>query len=512
MVGYNGFATMEQLHNRVAVCVLFYNKVEQTIECVSSFLGAGAKIYILDNGSEASALQILTERFVGCHQVEIVSAGKNLGVAGGRNRQIQVSRETWLFFVDNDITVATSDWLPRINAWIDRVPGADVLVPRLFNKHEDTWGELADFVVDEQGRCSFLSTPSVFANSFPGGASIIRRRVFEEVGLYDEELFVGFEDFELAIRAWKMHRPLLVRRVTDVELVHDHRVSLESVDRQSALIRYDVDNITRSHAVVQRKHGVLLNPNFRQWLQEQVLQITGEPGHDVGPSAETSVHFSLDGPLLTPIQTGGGNLALLVAAEGDAAELWQTLRAVRIAREMAETNGLHCQVYIWHGELFGEGRRLVAQAVIQGLAEQAVVAGGEGGRWRFPELERFAFLGIVTGGLLGSEFLARGVQCLNFEPEAVGWVLHPEVLALVRGNGQGLRLERQLIDPLAGELLPFFYPAILMPAKYAKRFAASRAANGPHTITEVVMTWLCELAANGIVQRSLHRSVVLHPL
>ncbi len=512
MVHDESIPRMQQERDQLAVCLLFYNKVDQTMECVSSFLGAGVKIYVLDNGSEANALGTLKERFVDRPEVEIISAGQNLGVAGGRNRLIRLSREPWLFFIDNDITVATSDWLPRIAVWINRVPGADVLIPRLFNKHEGLWGELADFIVDEKGRCAFLSTPSEFANSFPGGASVVRRGVFDEIGLYDEELFVGFEDFELAIRAWKMGRPLLARRVPDVELIHDHRVSHRDADLQSTLIRYDVGHITRSHAVVRRKHGVLLDPNFKQWLEEQVRQITGEREQEAAAGMEPSVHFSLDGPVLTPIRTGGGTVALLIATEGEAADLWQTLRAVRSARRTAAANGVRCQIHIWHGELLAEGRRLVARAVMQGLADEAVFAGGGGEGWRLPELEAFEFVGIVTGGLLGSEFLARGVQCFNFEPKAVEWVLHPEVLVLVRGGGQGVRLERRLIDPLQGELSPFFYPATLMATRLAKSFAASRAANGCNGITEVVMTWLCELAASGIEQHGLRRSAVLYPL
>jgi GT2 family glycosyltransferase len=305
-----------ELRSELVICILFFNKAEQTLECIRSFAPAGVAIHVFDNGSEPGARAALEAGTRDLPQVRIESEGRNLGVSGGRNRQITGTKQRWLFFVDNDITVATDDWLQRVALAMRLRPGAEVLVPRMYNKHDGTWGGLADFLVDGAGNCTFVSTERPFANSFPGGASIIDRRLFERCGLYDEDLFVGFEDFELAIRAWKRGIPVLAARCDGVQLVHDHRASAAAHDKAAAKVRYDVGRITKSHRCIQSKHGVLLDPNFSDWLTEQIAQVTGEAGGTVESSARHEFPFGQQLPIVTPACVGAGRaLVLFVPTE-----------------------------------------------------------------------------------------------------------------------------------------------------------------------------------------------------
>jgi GT2 family glycosyltransferase len=230
---------IDALRRDIVICVLFFNRPEQTLECIRSFLPSGVAIHLLNNGSADSAVREMADAIRPYPQVRMLDAGGNRGVSGGRNMQIADTVERWLFFVDNDITVSTSSWLERLAFQILECPQAEVHVPLLYNKHESGWGYLADFVVDEEGRCTFVRTDSMFSNSFPGGASVIDRRLFERLGRYDEDLFVGFEDFEFAIRASRGQLPVLVRRADDIVLIHDHRASAREVDKQAAQVRYD---------------------------------------------------------------------------------------------------------------------------------------------------------------------------------------------------------------------------------------------------------------------------------
>src|SRR6478672_4971911 len=94
----------------VAVLVLFFNKLDQTIACVESFIPSGEPIYVLNNGSDPKDFQLLQQRFASFDQLRFLDAGKNLGPSGGRNLLIAASTEPWMFFVDNDITVKQSAW------------------------------------------------------------------------------------------------------------------------------------------------------------------------------------------------------------------------------------------------------------------------------------------------------------------------------------------------------------------------------------------------------------------
>ena len=101
----------------IDILIIFFNKVEQTICCINSFLASGQQIYVLNNGSDAKQESKLRNRFKGVDRIHILNSGKNLGPAGGRNYLIKHTQSKWIFFVDNDIVIEPSNgWLEKFFA------------------------------------------------------------------------------------------------------------------------------------------------------------------------------------------------------------------------------------------------------------------------------------------------------------------------------------------------------------------------------------------------------------
>jgi GT2 family glycosyltransferase len=259
----------------IAVCILFYNKSDQTIECLESVIGANVNIYILNNGSDKEH-RIKLGRFVKKHNhITLIDVDRNLGVSGGRNKLITDTRERWLLFLDNDTTVKTKDWIDKVAAKSRSCTNTDVFIPTIFNSHENALMRRVVLDIDTiSGAVSFRSTTENSTNFFPGGASFVNRHLFERLGLYDEAMFVGFEDFELAIRAIKSGYPIVATFVPDIEIEHTHRYSSNRADKESARVRYDSRIIFSSHERVREKYGVVLDPDFGAWLDEQIRQLT----------------------------------------------------------------------------------------------------------------------------------------------------------------------------------------------------------------------------------------------
>lgn len=252
-----------------AVCILFYEKLGQTIECVQSFVSVDFPIYVLNNGSSPIASQQFSTWSRAYSQVRIIESVANIGVSRGRNRLVQESEEQWLFFVDNDIVINTTDWPDRFSRYLNR--DVDVLIPRLFNRHEGQYVEPRK--IEVAGNRAYLTTAGEKEiNSFPGGAALINRKLFNRLGNYDEGLFVGGEDFELALRGVLVNSPIRVLPVSDVELIHDHRQVTETEDVQAVLTRYDRSKISDSYRVIKEKHGVVFDDGWEGWVDRQVRQ------------------------------------------------------------------------------------------------------------------------------------------------------------------------------------------------------------------------------------------------
>jgi len=253
----------------LAVCILFYEKLDQTIECIQSFLPSGVNIYILNNDSSSSARQAL-ERFCDNYkQIKIFDSDVNLGVGVGRNYLATHTTEEWLLFVDSDITIKTPDWLQKFAQHVLRYPDIEVFIPRLFNIHENRYVSYCSFRI-RGWKIHGVEIINDLTNTFPGGASFINRRLFDRLGLYDDKMFVGFEDYELCIRGIRLGNPVKARLIHDIELVHDHRQAKKSEDKKAVLTRYDVRLHEASSNRITEKHNILFGSDWKNWVINQV--------------------------------------------------------------------------------------------------------------------------------------------------------------------------------------------------------------------------------------------------
>lgn len=253
----------------LAIMLLFHEKVDQTIECLKSFIPSGKNIYILNNGSSAESTSELKKFCKQYPQIKIFDAGKNLGVSVGRNYLLQHTTEEWMFFVDNDIYVRNNDWLQKFVVHMKNQPNVEVFVPKLFNLHENSFVTYCNWALSGDDITYYMPQNGVMSN-FPGGASIIDRKVFRKLGLYDDQMFVGFEDFEFAIRGLVNQTPVTAQLINDIELVHDHRKIVKQVDKEAVLVRYNEDSHEKSLTRIQKKYPNLnFEHEWQNWVAAQ---------------------------------------------------------------------------------------------------------------------------------------------------------------------------------------------------------------------------------------------------
>lgn len=262
----------------VDILILFFNKVDQTISCINSFLPSKQDIYVLNNGSDAAQLAKLKRSFENHPQVHILDAGTNLGVSGGRNYLIQHTKAPWVLSVDNDITIQPEDqWLSIFQTYISQHPDAAIVAPLIYNVHEQAYSDQLQLRLEDKKLV--VDTGSYDrTNCFPGGASIIRRHIFESYGLFDEDMFVGFEDYEYALRAIRSPQgAFTVHKVTDIQLIHDHQFQKKATDKKAVKQRYNEDRLTESYNRFVAKYGIEFEHEWQWWTRQQVERMTGNP-------------------------------------------------------------------------------------------------------------------------------------------------------------------------------------------------------------------------------------------
>ena len=160
---------------------------------------------VVDNGSTDGSVDFVRTSYP---KVRVIDTGTNLGFAGGNNEGAGHARGEWLAFLNND-TVADPAWLSRLWAAHHSRPDCALITSKLVFMHDPG-------VVDSAGdgylraggafkhghgapAASFMESREVFGAC--GGAFMIRRDMFEQLGGFDERFFMVYEDVDLSYRA-----------------------------------------------------------------------------------------------------------------------------------------------------------------------------------------------------------------------------------------------------------------------------------------------------------------------
>lgn len=189
------------------------------------------QVVVVANGVAATELGLPDD-----DRLRAYESAVNLGIPGGRNLGAEHATAPLLAFLDDDATFTQE----RVLATVHRVFAADPLL-----------GVLALRIVDEHGHTAQRHVPRLGGRgadrsgpvtAFLGGASIIRRRAFDDAGRYAAEFVYAMEETDLALRlidrGWTIRydgAPAVVHPRTDPSR---HAASVERTMRNRVWLAY----------------------------------------------------------------------------------------------------------------------------------------------------------------------------------------------------------------------------------------------------------------------------------
>jgi GT2 family glycosyltransferase len=161
------------------------------------------ELVFCDNGSTDGSIEHVRTRHP---RFRVVALDRNHGFAEGNNLGAEAATGEWVGFLNNDMEIP-ADWLQRLLRPLDTRPDLSCLASRIVS-----WdGGTIDFIgggVNFQGHGLQLdhdapssphdtARPLLFAC---GGAMLVRRQLFLDVGGFDPAYFAFFEDVDLGWR------------------------------------------------------------------------------------------------------------------------------------------------------------------------------------------------------------------------------------------------------------------------------------------------------------------------
>jgi GT2 family glycosyltransferase len=199
---------------RVAVVMLTINQREMTLRALNSVMPQTDNevgVLLWDNGSSDGTREAVQNGF---HEVLLGGSQDNLGVAGGRNAGAALAIQHWnpeyLLFLDNDL-VLRSGFIRHLVATLDSMPDVGQVQAKLLYLDEPGrindgggsrivfWRGSTDpvgFKEPDRGQCN-QQAECVSC----GGAMMVRRRLFEALGGFDQIFSpYGPEDIDFSLR------------------------------------------------------------------------------------------------------------------------------------------------------------------------------------------------------------------------------------------------------------------------------------------------------------------------
>ena len=196
----------------LSIITINYNGLKDTCELIESLplRSPSMEVIVVDNASKEDEASIIEKRYP---NIKVIRSNKNLGFAGGNNLGIKAAQGRYLFFINNDTLLPTSD--------ISHQPSAiESLISRLESDEEIG-------IVCPKIRFAWGNNPLQFAGYTPlsrftmrnrsigfgetdkgqydtphstpyahGAAMMVKREVLEKVGIMPECYFLYYEELD----------------------------------------------------------------------------------------------------------------------------------------------------------------------------------------------------------------------------------------------------------------------------------------------------------------------------
>ena len=194
---------------KVAIMVLNFNGMRWLAKCFSSVMKTDYPrydVYLIDNGSADGSVAYVAKEFP---SVKVIQNMRNLGYSEAYNSATKQVDADYYVLLNNDTEVLTSSWVSELVsiAESERRVGAVTCKMVAAADHGELdsvggmgipfWRGFVDIGRGERDRGQY-DRFEPFA--FCGGAALIRKEAFAQVGGFDERLFMYVEDVDLSWR------------------------------------------------------------------------------------------------------------------------------------------------------------------------------------------------------------------------------------------------------------------------------------------------------------------------
>lgn len=210
----------------VSIIIVHYKVEKELINCVASIFKSKPKvkfeIIVVDNDQQSELEAKLKEKFP---QIKYVKSPRNIGFGAGNNLGSKYASGKYLFFLNPD-TIIEKDSIDVLLDFAKNNSKSGMVAPLLYDPSGKVYPnqgsnkyDLISAIVTSSFVNKFFPNNPISRKFFhrdwvkketeefdvvPGTAFVIKKELFKKVGMFDENLFLYFEEYDLAKRIKKL--------------------------------------------------------------------------------------------------------------------------------------------------------------------------------------------------------------------------------------------------------------------------------------------------------------------
>jgi GT2 family glycosyltransferase len=256
---------------RTVAVVLNFQTACETVQAVQTLTGSRSTVaatIVVDNASGDGSVAMLRAQLGDAHLVE---ADRNDGFAAGCNRGIREALRLGadrILFLNSDARIRP-EALGALERTLDENPRVGIVGPMVVERADprmvQSLGIRYTFATGRMRHRGFgrpydaLTVPGLReVDGVSGCTMLVRRAVFDRIGLFFEDYFFGFEDLDLCLRARTVG--FVTACVGSVAVPHEGSVS---IGRASPLRIYYA---TRNHLLLAARLSPP-GPSVARWIR-----------------------------------------------------------------------------------------------------------------------------------------------------------------------------------------------------------------------------------------------------
>lgn len=241
----------------ISIVIVNYKVKNEILKCINSIYSSNPnvtfEIIVVDNDSKNNLKKALITKYP---NVKYVKSPYNLGFGAGINYGEKIARGEFLFFLNPD-TIVEQGAIEELYKFIKYKKKVGIVSPLLLKEDRTPYSlQGTKTLTPKRAIFSLTILGNIFKNNkianeywlkdwnknqnkevdiVPGTAFMIKKTLFEKIGMFDERFFLYFEEFDLCQRIKKLRYKNYI--ITSAKVMHKWGLSTKQIKDKNNIFK-----------------------------------------------------------------------------------------------------------------------------------------------------------------------------------------------------------------------------------------------------------------------------------